>query len=154
MTIQAVPVARHIPKAIDFNLLHLRRDLAALDGFNAKVALLLTRAVGTMWCFWLFNGIALTSLPSAISQGSPTVMVNWVSSNWIQLVLLPALMVGQRLMQVQSDHMMALMSDHMDLVVDRLDTQTAGGLAEVLAAVREVRDIVAAAPAQPAKTRK
>src|SRR5713101_7293741 len=70
----------------------IRRDIAAVDGFNAKVAVVLTRVVGTMWTFYVFNGIALISLPSAINSGNLTILINWVSSNWIQLVLLPALM--------------------------------------------------------------
>ena len=92
-----------MPAAISLNLFRLRHDLAAVKGFNAKVALLLTCVVGTMWAFWAFNGIALVSLPAAIHQHSLTVLINWVSSNWIQLILLPALMVGQNLAAVASD---------------------------------------------------
>jgi hypothetical protein len=65
--------------------------------FNARFATILTRAVGTMYCFYLFNLLASASAKSAFTSGSPTVIVNWASSNWIQLILLPALMVGQNL---------------------------------------------------------
>lgn len=65
--------------------------------FNVRVANAITAVVGTMWAFYVFNGIALVSLPTAIKSGNPQVIVNWMSSNWIQLVLLPALMVGQAL---------------------------------------------------------
>jgi hypothetical protein len=51
--------ARHMPAAISFNWMHIKRDINAVDGFNAKFAILLTRAGGTMWAFWVFNGIAL-----------------------------------------------------------------------------------------------
>lgn len=132
-------ISRHMPAAVSFNWLHIRRDIAAVDGVNAKVAILLTRAVGTMWSFWVFDGIALISLPTAIRTGNPTVIINWVSSNWLQLVLLPAVMVGQRLQNVAAEQREAALSDHMDLVVDRLDCSTEGGLAEVLAAVGEAR---------------
>jgi hypothetical protein len=70
---------------------------SAVARFNARVANAITRIVGTMWTFYLFNGIAFVSLPEAIKTGSPQPIVNWMSSNWIQLVLLPALMVGQAL---------------------------------------------------------
>src|SRR5665213_2440770 len=75
--------------------LTLGKDLSEVEGFNVKVATLLTKLVGTMWAFWLFNGIALVSLPAAISQHNLTIIINWISSNWIQLILLLALMVGQ-----------------------------------------------------------
>jgi hypothetical protein len=48
----------------------IKRDAAPVDGFNAKVAVRLTRVVGTMWAFWVFNRIALISLPAAIQTGS------------------------------------------------------------------------------------
>jgi hypothetical protein len=71
--------------------------------FNARVATLITLAVGTVWCFYVFNGIALVSLPTAIRTHNLTVLINWVSSNWIQLILLPALMVGQRVQGEAAD---------------------------------------------------
>lgn len=64
---------------------------------NDKIGLWITRVVGTMWCAYVFSGLALVALPAAISQGSPTILVNWLSSNFIQLVLLPLIMVGQEL---------------------------------------------------------
>jgi hypothetical protein len=135
-----------MPAAISLNPLRLRRDLAAVTGFNAKVALLLTRVVGTMWAFWAFNGIALVSLPSAIHQHNLTVLINWVSSNWIQLVLLPALMVGQNLAAAASDARAAQTFQDAEeakrdikVALDRLDTETAGGLADVLAEIRKLQ---------------
>lgn len=132
MSEPADPSHRHLPKVVSLNLVHLRRDLAAIDGFNAKFALLLTRAVGTMWCFWVFNGIAVVSLPTAIRTGNPTVLINWVSSNWMQLILLPAVMVGQNLQAVTGDARQQVLGQHMDLVVDRLDTRTEGGITDIL----------------------
>lgn len=64
---------------------------------------MLTKVVGTMWCFYGFNAIALISLPSAVHTGQLTVIINWVSSNWIQLILLPALMVGQNVQSAAAD---------------------------------------------------
>jgi hypothetical protein len=113
----------------------IKRDLAAVDGLNAKVAILLTKVVGTMWCFWLFNGIALVSLPAIIRQGGLQPLINWVSSNWIQLILLPALMVGQNLQNVAADARSAKTFDDVEKVLDRLDTKTEGGLKEVLDAI-------------------
>lgn len=131
--------AHHMSGALAITPAAIRRELKAADSFNAKVAVVLTKVVGTMWCFWLFNGIALISLPSAIHQGSPTVLINWVSSNWIQLILLPALMVGQNLQNVAADARADKMFNDTELIVDRLDTRTQGGITEVLAAIEALR---------------
>lgn len=74
-----------------------------VDRFNARVALLITRGVGTMYCFYLFNLLAGASARAAFASGQLTVMVNWVSSNWIQLILLPAILVGQNLQATAAD---------------------------------------------------
>jgi hypothetical protein len=113
----------------------IKRDVAAVDGFNAKVAVLLTKIVGTMWCFYVFNGIALVSLPSALRTGQLTIIINWVSSNWIQLILLPALMVGQNVQSAAADARAMRTFEDTEKILDRLDTHTAGGLRDVLEAI-------------------
>ena len=63
-----------------------------------------------MYCFYLFNVIALLSAKSAFQTHDLVPIVNWISSNWIQLILLPAIMVAQNVAQKateaksQSDH--------------------------------------------------
>jgi hypothetical protein len=125
----------YVPAMLRISPSLIKRDLAAVDGVNAKVAVLLTRVVGTMWAFWVFNGIALVSLPAAIQTGQLTVIINWISSNWIQLILLPALMVGQNLQNVAADARSAKTFQDVETVLDRLDTHTAGGLKDVLDAI-------------------
>jgi len=93
----------YMPALLRLGPRQLKHDLQAADTFNGKVAVVLTRVVGTMWCFWVFNGIALVSLPSAINSGNLTILIAWISSNWIQLILLPALMVGQNLQNLAAD---------------------------------------------------
>ena len=63
--------------------------------FNAALALRITSLVGTMWCAYLFAGIALVSLPAVLSTGSATVIVAWVAQTFLQLVLLAVIMVAQ-----------------------------------------------------------
>jgi hypothetical protein len=75
----------------------------AAQRFNAWVATRITAIVGTVWCFWVFNGLASASAKAAFSTHSMTIIINWVSSNWLQLVLLPALMVGQNLQGKAAD---------------------------------------------------
>ncbi|HET6793455.1 MAG TPA: hypothetical protein VFH45_03375 [Acidimicrobiales bacterium] len=129
----------HMSGALALTPAAIRHELQAADSFNAKVAVVLTKVVGTMWAFWLFNGIALVSLPSAVRTGNLTVIINWVSSNWIQLILLPALMVGQNLQNVAADARADKMFNDTELIVDRLDTRTQGGITEVLNAIAALR---------------
>ena len=71
--------------------------------FNAKLGLAITVAVGTMWCAYIFAIIALISLPSAIASHNVTVLIAWLSSNFLQLILLPIIIVGQNLQASTAD---------------------------------------------------
>jgi hypothetical protein len=71
--------------------------------FNAAVAVRITKVVGTMYCAYVFTLVALVALPAAIQQGSVTVLVNWLSSNFLQLVLLPIIIVGQNVISAAQD---------------------------------------------------
>jgi hypothetical protein len=65
-----------------------------MKNINDKIALFLTKIVGTMWCAYIFACIALISLPDAIHGGIAT-SVSWVAQTFLQLVLLSVIMVGQ-----------------------------------------------------------
>ncbi len=106
---QALDTARespmhHVPR-------HVKREqvLAKVHGSgpigraNSWLAVWVTRSVGTMYCAYVFTVIAFVALPSAIQQGSPTVLVNWISSNFLQLVLLPIIIVGQNVISAAQD---------------------------------------------------
>ena len=56
-----------------------------------------------MYCAYAFAVIAFVALPAALQQGSPTVLVNWLSSNFLQLVLLPIILVGQNVISRAQD---------------------------------------------------
>jgi len=64
--------------------------------FNLWLAQKVTSGVATMWCAYLFAGIALISLPKAIQSGDSIVIVSWVAQTFLQLVLLSIIMVGQK----------------------------------------------------------
>jgi hypothetical protein len=65
-----------------------------MKNFNMRVALLITRAVGSMWMAYLFTLIALLGLPAALRpQGEG--LVAWIAQTFLQLVLLSVIMVGQ-----------------------------------------------------------
>ena len=69
---------------------------------NARFGLKITLVVGTMWAAYLFTIIALFALPSAIKQGTYFVVV-WLSSSFLQLVLLPIIIVGQNIQANAAD---------------------------------------------------
>ncbi len=74
--------------------------------FNSRLAVLITRAVGTMWAAYLFVLIALVSLPQALAAflaGDTVTGITWLSQSFLQLVLLPILMVGQRVIAAAQD---------------------------------------------------
>jgi hypothetical protein len=60
-----------------------------------------------------FNVIAFLSAKAAFETHNLVPIVNWVSSNWIQLVLLPAIMVAQNVAQKATDAKAD--ADHMTL---------------------------------------
>ncbi len=69
---------------------------------NARFGLRVTLVVGTMWCAYVFSILALLALPSAIHQGTYYVVV-WLSSSFLQLVLLPVIIVGQNIQAAAAD---------------------------------------------------
>ena len=93
------------------------RDDTRYQRFNKKAASLITSKVGTMTCCWIFCLLALASLPAVLSafsifdhtfpnwmiKASIISLVAWVAQTFIQLTLLPALMVGQNLQNAASD---------------------------------------------------
>jgi hypothetical protein len=71
--------------------------------FNTWLALSITRTVGTMWIAYLFAALALISLPAALASGEVIVIVSWVAQTFLQLVLLPIIIVGQNVIQAAND---------------------------------------------------
>jgi hypothetical protein len=71
--------------------------------FNAKVGLKITLVVGTMWCAYLFTVIALVSAPSAFKSGDSLIIIAWIAQTFLQLVLLPIIIVGQNVQAAAAD---------------------------------------------------
>jgi type VI protein secretion system component VasK len=69
--------------------------------FNARFGLAITIVVGTMWCAYVFAAIALVSLPDNIHSKQELIL--WISSSFLQLVLLPIIIVGQNIQARASD---------------------------------------------------
>ncbi len=124
----------HLARVTRFDPRELRAAIREVEGLNAKVALVITRSVGTMACAYLFGLIALISLPDAIRAGRPAI-ISWIAQTFLQLVLLSIIMVGQSVQSAASDARATKEFADTEIILDRLDTTTAGGIKEVLDAV-------------------
>ena len=111
----------------------------SMQRFNQAVAIKVTGSVGTMTCAYIFAVIALISLPSAISSKNVIVIVSWVAQTFLQLVLLSVIIVGQNASGEASDARAVKTLADAEAILDRLDTRTQHGLAEVTAEIGEAR---------------
>ena len=74
-----------------------------LARFNSWIGLKITLVVGTMWAAYLFTCLALVSAPSAFGTGNVLIIIAWVAQTFLQLVLLPIIIVGQNIQAAASD---------------------------------------------------
>ena len=70
---------------------------------NQRLGLAITKSVGTMWAAYAFFGLSLISLPAALMTADPIVIVAWVAQTFLQLVLLPVIIVGQNLQAAEAE---------------------------------------------------
>jgi hypothetical protein len=106
---------------------------------NTKIALWATAGVGSMTCAWLFAALALAGLKTAASPGNIGLLF-WFSSDFLQLTLLSVIMVGQNVAAAASDARAAKTFEDTETLLDWMNLHTSGGLADVLAEVRNGRD--------------
>lgn len=93
----------HQPRNI--NVTHTDEQQAG--GFNAALAVWLTKHVGSMWTAYTFVIITLFGLLAILGILSPIValLIAWLSQTFLQLVLLPIIMVGQNVLGRKSELM-------------------------------------------------
>jgi hypothetical protein len=116
MTDQPVPSVPSIPKVEELfqHIPHPRiaqrvheKPVKVNDervGLNGKVALIITTIVGTMWCAYIFAILGLTGIAGAVTNRVTLVLlVGAVSGYFLQLVLLPIIIVGQNIQGKASD---------------------------------------------------
>jgi hypothetical protein len=132
----------------------------AYQRFNKRFALWLANNVGTMTCFYIFCVVALMSLPAILNEFSAfkgvfpswliatslIALIAWISSNFLQLVLLPSLMVGQNLQNEAADARATKTFEDVEdarngitKALDLLDIKTEGGLKTLLDAIESLK---------------
>ena len=97
----------HVPRHVTREEVHEQMHGDSPAGrFNSRVAVLITRGVGTMWAAYVFVLIALVSLPQALAAflaGDTVTGITWLSQSFLQLVLLPVILVGQQVISAAQD---------------------------------------------------
>jgi uncharacterized membrane protein len=104
----------HLPKYTPHphqprNVNKVHKEDQAAGGINAKIAVVLTKRVGTMWTAYSFAVLAIIGLFAILGLLNPIIalLVAWLSQTFIQLVLLPIILVGQNVL----GHHAELMAD-------------------------------------------
>jgi hypothetical protein len=147
MTAQPPHTRQYLPRVVMPKPSEIKKAISEVEGFNAKFAVLITRGVGTMACAYLFAIIALISLPDAIKAGRPA-LISWIAQTFLQLVLLSIIMVGQTVQAAASDARANKEFADTEIVMDRLDEHTAGGIRTVLDRIDALEQKLAGRPAQ------
>jgi hypothetical protein len=159
MSDQPVKAGNHVADVVRFNPRQIKKAVGDVEGFNAKFAVIITSGVGTMACAYLFAVIALVSLPAILIQANVLkksdvpvfftkpgliLIVSWIAQTFLQLVLLSIILVGQRVQSAASDARALKEYEDTEVILDRLDTKTQGGLTDVLDAIKALENKSAA----------
>jgi hypothetical protein len=124
--------------------------MSEVEGFDAKLAVIITHGVGSMACAYIFCLISLTSLPAVlISAGALPksdvphflqsagliLIIAWIAQTFFQLVLLSVIMVGQDVQSIAADARSENTFKDTQAIIDALNTETQGGLKTILEAI-------------------
>ena len=101
---------------------------------NKKIALQVTKKVGSMTCAYIFSIIALVSLPAILHEGfhlgffpgwlisaGLIGLISWIAQTYIQLVLLSVIMVGQAVSAEADDARNAKQFEDTEFIKDALE---------------------------------
>ena len=101
---QETPAQQHVPRLVLSHQLHETvHGTGGINRFNTWLAVKITKTVGSMWMAYAFAALTLISLPAAIASGQVIIIVAWIAQTFLQLVLLPIIIVGQNVIQVTND---------------------------------------------------
>jgi hypothetical protein len=95
---------RHLPRLVLSH--HGNESVHGTGGvgrFNTWLAVKITKTVGSMWMAYIFAALTLISLPAAIASGQVIIIVAWIAQTFLQLILLPIIIVGQNVIQATND---------------------------------------------------
>ncbi len=132
-------------------------DATRYQRFNKACAIWITKNVGSMTAFWVFTVLAAFVAPSCLYAAwyihwktflttfGFELLATLILSTWLELALMPAIMVGQNIQSAASDARAAKQFEDVEelrtavaTALDLLDTRTQGGLKDILDAVHGV----------------
>jgi hypothetical protein len=117
----------HKPRLVLSKDVHAQiHGTGSVGRFNTWLALRVTRTVGTMWMAYAFALLTLVSLPAALASRNTIIIVSWIAQTFLQLVLLPVIIVGQNVIQAANDARAE--ADHETLVAIHELTKAIDGL--------------------------
>ena len=94
----------HVPRLVLSKNVHgLIHGSGTIGRFNTWLAVNVTKTVGSMWMAYAFAALALISLPAALASGQTIIIIAWIAQTFLQLVLLPIIIVGQNVIQAAND---------------------------------------------------
>jgi hypothetical protein len=146
----AAKTRHHLAKAVRLSPSEIRHAMSEVEGFNAKLAVIITHAVGSMAMAYIFCLIALTSLPAILIEAGVLtnsdvpkfltkpgliLIVAWIAQTFIQLVLLSIIMVGQDVQSIAADARSENTFKDTQAILDAMNTETEGGLRTILEAI-------------------
>jgi hypothetical protein len=107
MTTARETPAMHVPRHVNRHEARAQvLGTSRIGQINTRIAVAVTHAVGTMWAAYLFVLISLVSFPQAFQaflRGDTIVGITWLSQSFLQLVLLPIIIVGQNVSAAAQD---------------------------------------------------
>ena len=110
---------------------------SAVDRLNGRIAVAATTVLSSMWFFWFCVLLVLVELPAVFTARSVIAWVMYISQTVIQLLALPLLGAGQRIISAAQDARAE--TDHDTLVtLHRLSVQQI----EILEGQNEVLDLL------------
>ena len=107
MLVAETQPTQHVPRHVTRrDVLEQMHGTGTVARFNNHLAVNITKAVGTMWAAYLFVLISVVSFPQALAaflNGDTVTGITWLSQSFLQLVLLPIIIVGQNVISASQD---------------------------------------------------
>ncbi|MGO9959670.1 MAG: hypothetical protein ACLP50_27460 [Solirubrobacteraceae bacterium] len=145
-----VPVfghTRHGHHPVHAHIHDYHRTDTRYQRFNLRAAVWMTNNVGTMTAFWVFTALSMCVAPSClyaagyihlkvfITTFGFNLLATLILSTWLELALMPCVMVIQNMQSKAADARTTKMMENDELIADRLDCSTEGGIKTILDAL-------------------
>lgn len=96
---------QHHPRMVQSKDVHAEvHGSGPMGRFNNALAVGITKSVGTMWCAYVFTLIAIAGGVAVVTNNTfATLLITLISQTFLQLVLLPVIIVGQNVISTAQD---------------------------------------------------